>query len=173
MDQQRAIVGPYPQSLALDRDNAFSLAFQRDLWIWVKAPLWLLLVFLFYAEAIWKAGTLLVGSLSCHFVYPCIAGSGISEGSLWAAFLFRFFLIVGVTWYVTYTLAWLSLPGAKFKLAASIAALLFPMLLIVGVVIGALGLERVGIPMEQIASFEQRYAPFDSWRQHQATGVSE
>jgi hypothetical protein len=148
----------------LSEHEATDLAFRRDSWIWIKAPLWVLLALFFYLESLWKAGTLLIASVVCSFTTPCFAGPDIGAGSLWIAFLFRLFVIAGVTHYVTYTLAFLSLPGWRNKALASLGIVLFWPLLMLVAVVGGLLLEKLGVPIFDVFRLEDRYVPVAAWR---------
>ena len=73
-------------------------------------------------------------------------------------------MIAAVTHYVTYTLAFLSLPGWRNKALASLGLILFfPLLVLVALVSGLL-LEKLGMPIFDIFELEDRYVPIAAWR---------
>ena len=150
--------------LILDEDDALELAFRRDIWMWIKAPVWLFLVIYFYAPLLWKTGTVLVGSIVCGFTVNCFAGRDVGVVSLSIALFVHVMIISGVSWYALYTLAWLSAPGWMPKAAATVAALAFlPGVLLTGVVFLMLS-DRLGLPLDAVLAFTDRYVPFDAWR---------
>lgn len=150
-------------NLLMDEHLLFDLAFRRDRVFPIKLACWGALAVFFYAEQLWRAGTLVIGAFVCSFTYPCGA-PGTSAGWLSAVFVARLFLISGVTWYAAHSLAWLSIPNWRSRLAGGVAIIAFPFLLLLAAFLAAAVTLTLHLPLEPVFLFENQHLP-PWWRQ--------
>ena len=145
-------------------DNAISLAFRRDSWLWAKVLVALTLGWLFFLPILWKIGVIAVGLVVCNFSYPCPAGEGVTTLDLAAMIFIHGVVLYSVGWYAIYTIAFLCSPGWKNKSLALAAVVLSPVLMILVALLAVGAAALLGVPMEEIWAFTNRWTPFASWR---------
>jgi hypothetical protein len=148
----------------LTPEEALTRACQRDLWLLLKVPAGLSLIWSFFAPQTWKALVLLVATIVCGFLTPCPAGPELLESHLWITALSQMVMIAGVFWYMIYLAGYLSSPGWRSKaIAATMVLLFFPLMLVAALASGLI-VSVLGVPLEAIWDLQDRWAPFESWR---------
>jgi len=148
----------------LSRDEAFDLAFKRDGWLWIKIPVAFFLAWTFFLPQLWKIGVLAIAIIGCAFVHPCPVGEGIRQWHLNAMFFSHIAMVFLVLWYAIYVFGLLCSPGWKGKLVAMGGLLLFPIVLIVSALVLGIGFMWIGVPLEDIWAYVDKWTPVPSWR---------
>ena len=139
--------------------DAFDLAFKRDPWIWLKAPLILGMVWLFYLPQTWKLCVLLVTCIISWFIVVNPIGEMVSSYHILLMLAGIGFSVWLLFWYMVYVLAYISSPGWENKLIAISGLVIFPVIVIgLPIIIGFL-FEKIGVPQEEIFLYIDKWTP--------------
>lgn len=149
------------RGVLLSRDEAFELVFRRDAWLWLKVPAWLVLAWLFFVPQLWKIVVLLLGSWAAFFVTP---GPTLTTFHRFVAIITMWFVWFAVLLYVIYTMAYLSRPGFASRAFGVAGILLFPVVVILSAVAGGGISALLGVPLDELYAYLDRWMPFASWK---------
>jgi len=143
-------------------DRALDSLLTRNVWLILKVPLLLYLVWAFFLPGLW-IGLLLVASTVCAFVSPCIVGDRVTGFQLWFMVISQGAVLYLMFWYAVYALAYVEDKGIGRRLIGVTGLLLSPVVVIgTALVVGMVG-ALLGIPYEEFWAFFDRWTPIDSW----------
>ena len=148
----------------IPRDDAVDLLFERNAWIWLKAPVLLYLAWGFFLPAAWKIVLLMLASVACTFFSPCVVGQAVTESHLWFMLVTQMAMMTLVAWYTVYAFAFLQTAGALNRVVGVLGVLASPIAPILGVLaIAAVG-TWLSVPFEEFWRFFDSWTPFQAWR---------
>lgn len=151
-------------SLRISAHEALDSLLERNIWVWVKAPVLLYLAWAFFLPALWKIGLLLLASVACAFVSPCIVAHNVNDFHLWFMLISQGIVLYLVFWYTTYVFAYLQRPGWASRLFGVIGVAMSPfVVLAAGLGVGIVGL-LLRMPYEDFWAFFDRWTPVESWK---------
>lgn len=151
-------------ALRMSPDQALDSLVARNMWLLLKVPLLLYLVWAFFLPGLWKIALLLIASVACAFVSPCIVGDRVNDFQLWFMVISQALVLWIVFWYVAYVLAYLQRNSFTSRLVGACGVLLSPVVVIgAALLVGLVGM-MLGIPHEDFWAFFDRWTPVESWR---------